>query len=231
MLGSLRPCSGAGLSCGKRPPPLTTSRLLAASSVSSSWPPVLRTFGRLWGHRSSTVLGAAAIERSSGQKTNLRPPACHLRPETANSDRPESLSPPRAGPFDHRPAPLHGAAAFVESEVEPRLRKVLIQLQRLHVTVLQGARAAGVVNDLAPLLTAGLQKPATCESRQPPVYEGLRPERQNGSVAEVHTQVGSGEADVPQPFRPKLCKFLLFPAFSSSKGRIGVELYRTLRTI
>ena len=58
-------------------------------------------------HRSSTVLGAAAIERSSGHKTTGR---SHLRPEAANSDRPKALivPPPHrppTGPFHHRPCP------------------------------------------------------------------------------------------------------------------------------
>ena len=72
------------------PHPLTTSRLLAASRVSSSWPPVSRTFRRLWGHFPSPVLGAAAIERSSGQKTSPRPPVYDRKQQTLTGPKPES---------------------------------------------------------------------------------------------------------------------------------------------
>ena len=39
---------------------------------------------------SSTVLGAAAIERSSGQKTNLRPAIYDRKPQTLTGPKPES---------------------------------------------------------------------------------------------------------------------------------------------
>ena len=81
-----------------RPPPPTV--------CASSWPPVSRTFGRLWGHRSSTVLRTAAIERSSGQNTNPRPAIYDWRQQTLTGPKPHSLPATRpAGPFHHRPCP------------------------------------------------------------------------------------------------------------------------------
>ena len=61
-------------------------------------------------------------------------------PETLTGPGPKPSPPPVLSIIG---LPLHGSAAF-DSEVAPRIRILLIQLQGLHVTALQGAGAAVV---------------------------------------------------------------------------------------
>ena len=101
----------------------------------------------VWGLGIRSLLWGFRFQKTSGV-------ASHLHPEAAKSDRPQPKhTPPVLFVIS---LALHGATALI-SEVDPRHRIVLIELQRLQVAGLQGSGTGG--DDLAPFLQVDFQHP------------------------------------------------------------------------